>query len=326
MDNRTYNIYKPTNSAYQYIISESSLNLFISKLVDGTITQFDVQGFFQNNNDYVSSITFFPFNISFLVSTGTAQTIVIGKAQTTISANPITSQNAYVQIGSFTRSRRYNNYLDFSPYTKMTLCVPFFEPIEIDTRLIYGNTMYIYLSIDSLTGKGTIYVTQNANGRIVATKSAQLGIVVPLGKSNEQEQTRNNILQGISLIGSLGSLVFGASTGNGLAIAGGLALTTKTATTLIQNNIDAITGYQGMQGSRDGLCVDKTIRIIEEYPDVISVPDVNIMGKPCMKNVTLSSCSKFTRVQQIHFNPMNESIYQDEIQEIVSLLKDGVIF
>lgn len=325
MDNYDYYVYAPNKSAYQYLCTWGDINLFTGKLVDGTITGFDITGLFQDNNDYVVSITYFPIKISNFVTTQTGtQTIVLGKNDTPITGKTITKQTSYYNLGSFTITRRYNNYLDYAPYTQFTLYVPYFEKITIDPKLAYSSvTINVYMSVDLLTGKATLYVV--GGDIIIETKTAQLGITIPLGKTNEQEQTRNNILQGIGLISSIGSLVYGGTSGNALALVGGLALATKTTTTMIQNNIDKLNGYTGMQGSRDGLCVDKTCRLIAEYPRIVSEPNVNLVGKPCMKNLSLTSVSGFTRVQVIHFDPKNAKIYQDEIQEIVSLLKEGVI-
>lgn len=326
MDNTIYNIYVPKKSAFQYLITPYNLNTFYSELVDGTLTGFSIAGLFQNLNDYVVSSVYFPISIDAFCHTLSNESIILGKETTSVSALPVDHQLPYVQIATFFIAKPFDNFLSYAPYTKISLSVPFFEPIELEPRYVYNKTCYIYMSVDLASGHATIYVTDGSiSSRIIATKSAQLGIVVPLGKTNEQEQQRNNILQGINLVGSIGGLVYGASSGNGLAIAGGLALATRTATTLIQNNVDAIRGYTGMQGNRDGLCVDKKVYLIIEKPQIISEPDASLVGKPCMKTLNLSTLTGFNKISEIHFNPMERNIYQDEIQEIVSLLKEGVI-
>ena len=49
-------------------------------------------------------------------------------------------------------------------------------------------------------------------------------------------------------------------------------------------------------------------------------------GYPANKYDSLSLYTGYVEIGEIHFNPFNEVIYQDEITEIVTLLKDGVIF
>ena len=326
MDNNTYDIYAPLKGAYQYLINAGQLDEFCSKLADGTITGFSIQGLFQDSNDYVISINYYPINLySFANFASSAENITLGNASTPVQATPVNSQKASYYMGSFTINRFHNNYLDFAPYTQITLSIPYFEKINIDPVKAYGTTLSLYMALDLISGKSTVYLV-DSNGYILNSVSTQLAITVPLGKTNEQEQKRNNILQGIGLVSSLGSLAYGASSGNALALIGGLTLATKTTTTLLQNNTDQLAGYTGMQGSRDGLCVDKNIRLIIERPKIVSQPDVNIMGKPCMRNLLLSYLNTgFVRVQAIHFDPKGEDIYNAEIDEIVALLKNGVI-
>lgn len=323
MDNTNYKIYAPKKSAFQYLINEAQLEDFFSKLTDGTLTGFSITGLFQNTNDYVVSVIYYPILLTSLCTYGTVENITIGKESANIQAYPVTEQKQYIQLGTFTVSRALHNYLDYAPYTKITLEIPYFEPIDLEPRYVYGHTNYIYFAFDMASGHATIYIYDGS--KIIASKSAQLGIVVPMGKTNEQEQQRNNILQAISVIGSIGTLAYGGATGNGLAIAGGIALTSKTAVTTIQNNVDTIKGYTGMQGNRDGLCVEKTIRLIVEKPIVVSEPDINLKGKPSMINTALSNLEGYTEVGTIHFDPKGNKIYQDEISEIVALLKGGVV-
>ena len=327
MDNTNYLIYTPSKSAYQYLLNPSQLNNFCGELADGTITGFDITGLFQDSNDYVVSINYFPVNLSlFCNSNSITSNIILGKVTTDVTGYEVTKQLPYYLMGTFTISRYHNNFLDFAPYTQITLSIPYFEKIEIDPIMVYGRTLALYMSLDLLSGKASVYLVDNSTNNLIASRSAQIGITIPFGKTNEQEQTRNNILQGINLVGSIGSLVYGASSGNGLALAGGLALATRTTTTLLQNNTDQLKGYNGMQGSRDGLCVNKQIQLIIERPKIVSEPDVNLIGKPYMKTNLISNVNRgYIRVQLINFDPKGNNIYQDEISEIVALLKSGVI-
>ena len=332
MDSRSYDIYNTQKSAYLYACTEAQITTFCSQLTDGTITGFDIQGLFQDSNDYVISIMYLPVNLTNLVQkNNTSENIVLGKSATGIPVTPIDKQKAYYQIGSITITKYFNNYLDFAPYTKLTLYIPFFEKIDIDPSLVYdksttSGTIDVYLSLDVISGKMTVYLYRYSTNVLIASKSAQIGVVVPLGKTNEQEQMRNNILQGISLVGSVGAIALGGYSGNVPALAGGLALATKTTATLLQNNVDKLVGYSGMQGSRDGLSVHKICHLIKERPIVVANPDVDVRGKPCMRDMNLSSfTSGYLRVQEIHFDAKGEDIYSDEITEIVQLLKNGVI-
>ena len=53
---------------------------------------------------------------------------------------------------------------------------------------------------------------------------------------------------------------------------------------------------------------------------------LHMQGKPTNKYIKLSSItSGYVEVAEVHFNPNGEDIYTQEINEIVSLLRAGVI-
>ena len=74
-----------------------------------------------------------------------------------------------------------------------------------------------------------------------------------------------------------------------------------------------ILGFDQVKACRNKLTIDENVyKHMQGYP-------ANIYG-------TLSSFSGYVEVGEIHFDPMNADIYQDEITEIVELLQKGVIF
>ena len=95
--------------------------------------------------------------------------------------------------------------------------------------------------------------------------------------------------------------------------------------TAIENNVDHLKGYRGLGGDRSGLSVDKDIYLITDLPVQPYHIDASLVGKPLKRTRTLSAVSGYTEVGVIHFNPSNYEIYQNEVDEIVSLLHEGVI-
>ena len=179
------------------------------------------------------------------------------------------------------------------------------------------------MSLDTHTGRATFYIY--ADSVLIESRTCQIAINLPWGKSNEQEQQRNNLLQLISSIGSVISTGVGVGTGNPTAVVGGVALATKTITTAIQNNVDILTGYNGGNGGRDGLCCDKTIKLIIQRPKNPTIPDGSLKGYPLMENYPLDSLTGYTEIGNIHFHPFGYDIYDDEMNEIIDLLRSGVV-
>ena len=112
---------------------------------------------------------------------------------------------------------KYNNFLDYAPYTKIYLYLPLTEPFELDYLTFKGQTFEVQLSIDFQTAVLTWYIGISLNGmfKCIFKRQTEVGIEIPIAKTNTAEigQARNNIL-----ISALGNSVKGL----GLAGAGAL--------------------------------------------------------------------------------------------------------
>ena len=80
--------------------------------------------------------------------------------------------------------------------------------------------------------------------------------------------------------------------------------------------------------SNGALYSNKEFKIVMTCHDPVSI-DLSYyqhaQGLPCNIYGDLSGFSGYTEIGEIHFDPMNEIIYTTEVDEIVSLLKTGVI-
>lgn len=312
-------------ASYQYAMSWGDSLTFVASLINGTFTNYAITDLFQNDNDYIVDLSYYPINLShFINAISIPVKVKLGKIQTNFEAYDTGFINNAVKIFSTTIIRQFNNFLDFQPYTNIKLYVPFFNVFNIDPVTVYGHNLDGYMSIDTHSGTATFYLYLDDN-ILLDSRSCQLAISLPLGKTNEQEQNRNNLLTGIQTAGSLLSVIIGAYTGNAVALSGGIALGSKTLSTMITNNVDRLTGYNGGNGNRDGLSVDRTIRLIYERVKNPITPDINLYGKILNEYKDLVDLSGFTKVGDIHFDAKGYDIYNDEISEIVSLLQGGVI-
>ncbi len=326
MDNTLYTVNNNITPTRKYRLNVSTVLLIVSDLMDGNLTNYSIADFFQNNNDYFVKLVYYPLNLDDLVvsPSTTDNSLTIGKNTTCPYSNrAITQTLPYKTIATFTISRIHNNFLDFAPYTKYTLYVPFFEKIEIPPEYAYKDSFNINLSIDLDNNHAMLYLEQD--GKIIATRTSVIGIEIPIGKTNAEEIKRNNVLQIISLTGSLIGMGVGAYTGNPLITAGSVGLLTRNVTQALQNNVEHLVGYNGGNGNRDGLCVPKNITLFTETVQNVVQPNLAIKGGVCKKNLLLSSLTGYTEIGEIHFNPSNADIYDDEISELVELLKSGVI-
>lgn len=332
IDTRDYRVYGQSNAEYKYKLTYGDANTLIKLIISGALSGFEVGSFFQQNSDYITKILFLPFYIMHFFPNYTTNyvdsTLHIGK----VNASLITTQDLIkpltnLKLFEYTPSRRFNNFLDFSPYRKLTLYVPYFKELELDPQLVYGKTITGYLSVDFTNGEASLYIyAETLNDKLlIDVMNTKLGVEVSIGRTNAEEQARNRVLNNIEITGSILGSIVGAYTGQPLITAASIAKGVSTINKVLSNEVSRMTGYSGSSGTRNCLPIDKTIYIIDEYATVVYNVDAHLQGKPLQEVKSLSTLSGFTKVGEIHFDPKGSDIYGDEISEIVSLLHAGVI-
>lgn len=336
---RVTQLFQTPTTEQPYICTKGAFSLFLNDIVCGDINGYALSNLFQDHASYVVRALFFPFDLTKLYNytlfTDNTYNIKIGKIDVNASTYSYDDSHRVAGVSDLSTSgtkpkwfevnvtRTYNNFLDFAPYTKIFLQVPFFGLIEIEPIDAYVGTLSAYLIVDIRSGSATLYI-ENSNGMIVE-KTSRVGVNISLGKTNAEEIERNNVLQTISFISQVGVLAGGIASGNAVATGSGLALMTKTVTDAINNNVTRLTSLTGSGDSRDKQCQANEIYLIIEQPQNVSVPQLSIKGGVCRKNLALSGVTGYTEIGQIIFNPNNSDIYNDEINEITELLRDGVI-
>ena len=323
MDSNLYAINQQIPTRVQSCMSYFAMKEFLTMLLSGAITSFWQGSFFQQNSDYVSSRSFVAINPTpFIQSSETDKYVKIGSQTATLSENVkrVTMWKNSVKLFEVTITRYFNNFLDFAPYTKLKLCVPYFGFIDIPMEYAYKGKIEGHVAVDFSSGKGTLYLYQGSI--LLTTKTAQLSISIPLGKTNAEEQKRNKVLHAIQ--GAVGVGMIAMSGGNPLMAGAGIALAGKTVINAMNDNVDRLASYEGGQGDASMIAIDKRIVGIYEMPQNIVLPNAHLVGKPCRQTLSLGNLTGFTKVGTIHFEPQGEPIFQDEMEEIVGLLQKGV--
>ena len=280
--------------------------------------------FFTNPSDFVNSIKYYPFNISsFCGLSGTY--IKLGDKTTSVSGARITSIAKRLQIASFFVSRNKNNFMDFEPYTKIEMYIPYFGFYNLPVNEVMGKTVYVYLSVDFDTGIATIYIATSS--AVIMTATSKLGIDIPLGASNMKEVVKDNIENALKLTAGIVTMA--------VAPAGkvtGALLTAKGLGMAVTSGIDAVFGSEvrytrgTMTGGMDMLASPTSIYLIITYPNAVDVDSsyTRLKGKPCGEIRSLIGLTGFTTVEQMHLEGFSNAL-NSELQEIESLLHEGVI-
>ena len=202
---------------------------------------------FGDYTKWCSSLQFYPFKIN--ISNTTYKLSVGGVQSSKILCNGLIPVNA--EFG-YTLGQIYYptpvSYLDYEPFTKVEIWLPFYGFTELRIADIAGKYIQFRLYIDFHSGSAqyVIGVTDSAlefpnapfalgaddtNTRIIGTCVFQLGYTIPLGSTGLADTVRNIALTGIKAAASFAT---GAIVGG---ITGG-AQTSKTITTTTSKNAE----------------------------------------------------------------------------------------
>lgn len=122
-----------------------------------------------------------PFDIN-----GTDESIVLGNVDTGVHGNKISTGHSFT-IGSASVSKKYNNFLDYSPYTNIWIFLPFIGMRQLDTDKYMGRTLKVVYKVDIVTGSccACIYAS-NSSGKylLIDTYNGSCGIDIPISAQN----------------------------------------------------------------------------------------------------------------------------------------------
>ena len=136
-----------------------------------------------NPIDAIMSLRLYPFNISDLgINTSIAKVKLFGK-ETSASGNILsTNYSGIINFGTCTLAERYGNFLDYSPYTKAQLYIPYCKTVDIDISICIKKTISVKVIVDVTTGECCAVVY--ADNIPIAYSNGKIGIDIPLTGSS----------------------------------------------------------------------------------------------------------------------------------------------
>lgn len=340
-----------TENNFKYVLPKeqiANLNTLINSkdFVDKMVQ------FFSNSGEFVLSLKVYPFNVVNWLNLSMSELGVLcdyvkigGNYVTKIKGAEVRKTTIpFNQVGLFKITNVYNNFLDYAPYTKMYLFLPYIGYIDLDVNLIKRNigTGEVYLSVnyavDFDTGKCTAYIlgarainTDNTlkSPLLIDMKDGVIGFDIPIGRTNASEIAKGYLTTGLTAIGGA---VATALTG-GYALPFAVSTFASSSVSLINSSQQHV--QKGTIGTiKNAFCTTQKPFIIMERPQPINISKdennnnvyaiASLKGKPCGLKTRLSIISGFTKVESVHLENFTNAT-EDELQEIETLLKTGVI-
>ena len=248
-------------------------------------------------------------------------TLSLGWQNTGIKMDWVPEQYVTVDMGTIEMEEIWGAFLDYEPYTKIDIFLPYIGTKQLDTNDCMPRTISLKYIIDLATG--TCLALIKCNNSVYYHFSGNCASQIPLTVNQCQE-----IVRGLMTM-AVGAATFGIGAVGG-AIGGASAAATKAggAAMLGQGANNAAKGVNvsrsGTIGAAAGLMDIQTPYLIISRPRQAVPEDQNMYtGYPSFITEQIGDLSGYTEVQMIHLHDM--SCTDEEYAEIDQLLKEGVI-
>ena len=297
--------------------TESQLKALADYLWSDAFSLDNFKKMLNNPMDCILGLTIVPVN----VPRGSAREITVGNIVTTVSCNICPTQYVKVDCGTFTfdRHNMTNSYLDYAPYSKCYLYLPFIGVQEINIDDFMQSTMHVVYHVDILTGAMFCYVMRGDS--VMYTYMGQCAENVPLSSSS-YSNTIGSIMSAAASIVGVASVV--ATGGASAPVAAGLLTGATTSTANAVSSLKPSVAHSGSIGGGAGIMGVNYPYLIFNTPHV-SIPSQqrHYTGYPSNQIVKLSALSGFNIIQAINLSVSGAN--DSEMNEIESILKGGVI-
>lgn len=119
------------------------------------------------------------------------ENIIMGTLQTQVIAPKLKSDRYIYNFGEIEVNEGLNS-LDYEN-TKAVLYLPFTDPMILSLDMVLGHKIQIQYVIDLYSGQSDVNVLSSKNNAVFATKNVNLGIKIPHGGENGEQQFAENI-------------------------------------------------------------------------------------------------------------------------------------
>lgn len=300
--NKLFTVYNP---------SQGQLDALGGYLWDSSLMEI-IKKIWQNPLDGIISL----IQVYTTPTSGSSHNIMLGYLDSGVSAPVVTSQFVTIDCGDVTLKEKNENATDYSPYTTLSIYLPFIGIVELDINECMRGVINVTYRVDVYTGTclAQVKITRNPdtpNGAIIYTFSGNCSQQIPLTSGDA-----SGLLRGLIATAGAGLSI---ATGGGFGIVAGASMIGQSLTREMYhvNHSGNLSANAGIMGNK------KPYLIINRQRSYTPNTYNKYYGFPINKTVYLNNCTGFTRIKTVKLKTVAT---KDEYNLIVSLLKDGVIF
>lgn len=300
LDTGFYTLFNPTSSELRQLASYLWSNNFDLDLL---------KKLFNNPMDLILNFGVVPCAIE----SGGSKEVGIGLISTGIYMNTAAERNVHLEFGPEDVTKAFSAYLDYSPYTRIDLILPFVGVVPLDVDAIMGRALTVVYNIDILTG--CCVAGLMAGGHAIGEYAGNCMRPLPLTGADY-----TNMLSG--LIQTAGAIAAGAASGGAAgAVAGGMGA----ASSAIVNEGKPMIQKGGALSSASGWLGHLKPTLICSIPrQCLPSAQQKLEGYPSFVSGKISSLFGFARVEKIQLHTIPATA--EELEELEAILKDGFIY
>lgn len=225
-----------------------------------------------------------------------------------------------IEVGNVAIDDKFNNFLDHSPYSMVSLYLPYHGFVDLDIDILTGHTLYIKCVFDMLSG-ALMYMLYCDNQMLMNTYVCKCAVDIPItlqSKSDRDSAIFSNITNAMTgVAGGVTSL----ATGNPIGAMVGVSA-------LSAGNASAPLNVKGTVGETLSYYAPQQCALIIRRP-TISKPSnyKSIVGQMCGRAYTLYNLrgKGLTTVYNPRLTFSKTVPMQSEVDEIYDYLEKGVI-
>lgn len=246
---------------------------------------------------------------------GNNRDIWFGNFNSELSAPIVANQYVTVDAGYLDLVKFFGSAMDYSPYTKVSIYLPFSGIHDLATEDVQGSRIHVKYNIDVLTGDCVINVKcgQSVLYKFVGNMKMQIPI------TSRDDTALGNTIKGS--VGMIAGAILGGAVGNAPGAIAGATLSAAASVAAHKVTVSRSGELTGNTGILDEFV---PYLIIHRPQQSLAVNYNKFKGYPSNLTLTLGSCQGYTEVEHIHLTGITGAT-DTELEMIENQLKEGVI-
>ena len=293
-----------------------------------------IRGLYNDLSSCIVNVRYFPVNVDYIGGITGTEGIRLGMITKSGNYSKIgKNRNTLVDLGSTTIHKKYKSFLDKSPYSTVSLYLPFYGFMELDIDLFDGRTIDVKAIYDHISG--TVQYLIFMGGYIINTIHAKIAVDIPITLQSKNDRD-SAIFQNVC---NAGASIFNTVSSIGK---GDIGDAFGSIANVFGSSTAPLKAY-GAMGETGAFYAPCKCAIVVKRPTV-SKPDnkkkggfdncwKSRVGQVCGKGYQLSALSGLTTIKNPYVSFGNTKNSESgvvkptpaEIEEIYSTMEGGII-